>query len=249
MDPLWYRNFFDGVAVDFWRAAATPEWTKSDVELAWRELELRPGDCVLDCPCGHGRHAVELARRGCHVTGVDISAYCLQLANQEAKEAGVTLELRQGDMLELKDLPQSDAAYTLGNAFGYLDFAGTSQFARGIAATLRPGGRWLIDTGVAAESILPTLKPEDEYTFGGIHVKITNKYLADQSCLETTFVFTKDGQTTTQQNWSFIFTIAEIRRLLTGAGFNILALYGNPTSGPYTLGSGYLYIVAEKRTD
>jgi SAM-dependent methyltransferase len=247
MNPAWYRDFFDGVAVDFWVAAATPEWTERDVEMIWRELALKAGDRVLDCPCGHGRHSVELARRGCQVIGVDISSYCLKLAEEAAKAASVTLDLRQADMLELPSLPQCDAAYTLGNAFGYLDHAGTTQFARGIAAALRPGGRWLIDTGVAAESILPNLKPEMEFTLGGIHTRIANKYLADKSCLETTFVFTRDGQTQTQQNWSFIFTVAEIRRLLAATGFNLLALYDSPTGGAYALGSGYLYILCEKK--
>src|SRR6185369_9164736 len=173
MNPAWYRTFFDGIAVDFWVAAATPEWTTSDVAMIWRELNLKSGDRVLDCPCGHGRHAVELARRGCELIGVDISPYCLTLASDAAKKADVSIDLRLGDMLELPSLPPCDAAYTLGNAFGYMDYDGTSRFARGVAAVLRSGGRWLIDTGVAAESILPTLKPEMEFTLGGIHTKIT----------------------------------------------------------------------------
>jgi 2-polyprenyl-3-methyl-5-hydroxy-6-metoxy-1,4-benzoquinol methylase len=246
MNPAWYRNFFAGVAVDFWVAAATPEWTQSDVELIWRELQLKPGDRVLDCPCGHGRHAVELARRGCRVTGIDISAYCLQLAGEAGQRAGISLDLRQADMQELQDLAGYDAAFTVGNAFGYFDHAGSLQFMRGIAAALRPGGRWLIDTGIAAESILATLKPELDYTCGGITAKISNRYLAEESCFETTFTFTKDGQTETRQNWSFVFTVAEIRRMLTAAGFRVLALYGGPTGEPYTVGCGLLYIVAEK---
>jgi hypothetical protein len=180
------------------------------------------------------------------VIGVDISAYCLKLASEAAAKTGVKIDLRKADMLDLQGVPQCNAAYTLGNAFGYLDYDGTLQFARGMAAALRPGGRWLIDTGVAAESILPTLKPELEFTLGGIHTKIANKYLADQSCLETTFVFTRDGQTQTLQNWSFIFTAAEIRRLLTTAGFKVIALYGSTSGEPYTLGSGFLFVVGEK---
>ena len=89
MDPAWYRTFFDGITVDFWRDACTPEWTKSDVDLAWRELNLKDGVGVLDCPCGHGRHSLELARRGCRVTGIDISEYSLKLARESAQAAGL----------------------------------------------------------------------------------------------------------------------------------------------------------------
>jgi 2-polyprenyl-3-methyl-5-hydroxy-6-metoxy-1,4-benzoquinol methylase len=247
VDPFWYRTFFDRLTVDFWRDAATAEWTERDVNLAWRELQLAAGSRVLDCPCGHGRHCVELARRGCQVTGIDISSYCLELARQAAHAAAVDVELRQGDMLELTNLPACDAAITLGNAFGYLDHAGMSQFVRSVAAALRPGGRWLIDTGAVAESILPTLRPELEYTMGPLNVKIRNNYLADQSCLETDFDFTKNGHTETRRTWHFIFTAAEIRRMLTAAGLSVIALYGGANGEPYTMGSHFLYIVAENQ--
>lgn len=246
MDPAWYRTFFDGITVDFWVKACTPEWTKSDIDLAWRELALIAGDRVLDCPCGHGRHSLELARRGCQVTGIDISEYSLKIARESAAADGLKIDFRHGDMLELKNLPQFDAAVTLGNAFGYADHAGMSQFVRSVAAALRPGGRWLIDTGAVAESLLPNLRPEGQYDVGDIQFKIRNKYLADQSCLETTYELTRNGQTEVRQNWHFVFTAAEIQRMLTAAGLTVLALYGSPTSEPYILGSRMLYIVASK---
>ena len=52
MDPMWYRTFFDGITVDFWREATTPQWTQRDVELTWRESKLEAGNRVLDCLSG-----------------------------------------------------------------------------------------------------------------------------------------------------------------------------------------------------
>jgi SAM-dependent methyltransferase len=247
MDPYWYRTFFDGVTVDWWRSAVTPEWTKADVDLAWKELRLDGGSRVLDCPCGTGRHAIELARRGCQVTGIDISAYSLNLARRDAANAGIAVDFREGDMLELGNLPKVDAALTLGNSFGYLDHAGTTRFAQSVAATLAPGGRWLIDSGAVAESILPTLKPAFDYESGGISVHIANNYLIAESCLETTFEFTHAGQTETRHTWQFVFTLAEIRRMLAAVGLNTIALYGWGGGEPYSLGSRGLCLVAEKQ--
>lgn len=246
MNPAWYRSFFDELTVDFWCAAATTEWTLRDVELAWRELELRPGSRVLDCPCGHGRHAVELARRGCQVTGVDISTYGLELAQRAAQEAAVTVDFRHGDMLDLENVPAVDAAITLGNAFGYVDYEGMSRFTRSVGQALRPGGRWLIDTGAVAESILPNVKPELEFDIGGFKTRIRNRYLIDQSCLESTFDFTRNGQSETRRSYHFVFTVAEIRRLLAAAGLTIRALYGGAAGEEYQLGSHWLIIAAEK---
>ena len=133
-----------------------------------------------------------------------------------------------------------------GLGLGYLDHAGMSQFCRSIAAALRPGGRWLIETCAAAESLLPTLQPEREYTLGAIHVHSRNKYLAEQSCLETTYECTRDGQTQSFRNWHFVFTAAEIRRMLIAAGFQIVGMYGTSTGESYALGNSFLYLVSQK---
>ena len=53
------------------------------------ELKLEAGARLLDMGCGTGRHAVELARRGYQVTGVDISAGMLAQARANAEKAGV----------------------------------------------------------------------------------------------------------------------------------------------------------------
>jgi cyclopropane fatty-acyl-phospholipid synthase-like methyltransferase len=63
------------------------DWTKTFAEDLWlkpddvgaeeaafiaKVLHLHAGQAVLDAPCGAGRIAVHLARRGCAVTGIDL---------------------------------------------------------------------------------------------------------------------------------------------------------------------------------
>jgi SAM-dependent methyltransferase len=246
MDPAWYRTFFSGLAVDFWRVATTPEWTLADIDFAWPQLALRPGSRVLDCPCGHGRHSIELARRGCQVTGVDISQYSLTFARRSAEQAALRIEFVEADMLDLPDLGRFDAAITLGNSFGYMDHEGTSKFVRSVAAGLAPGGRWLIDCGAAAESLLPHLQPELTYEVGPYRMRACNSYLADKSCLETEYEIACNGKTETRRNWHFVFTVAEIQRMLRAAGLTLLQIYGSNTGEPFKLGSRMLYLVGEK---
>src|SRR5260370_4847393 len=57
---------------------------------------------VLDLCCGPGRHAVEFARRGLAVTGVDRSRYLLERARESADTAGITVEGVRDDLLELQ---------------------------------------------------------------------------------------------------------------------------------------------------
>jgi len=52
MDPKWYESFFQGIVLDMWRAAASPQQTRLEVDFLERALKLRPGARVLDVPCG-----------------------------------------------------------------------------------------------------------------------------------------------------------------------------------------------------
>ncbi len=242
----WYRDFFHGVAVELWHQAAPPAQTLQEVDLVWQELGLSPGSRVLDVPCGHGRHSVELARRGAVVTGIDISAEALALARTAATNAGVTVDWREADVSEPVDLPPCDAAITLGNSFGYFGPERMPHFVASVAAALKPGGRWLLDTGAVAESILANLKPELVYTIGEIGFHVQNEYLAAESCLHSTFTFTKNGASETREIWHWVFTVGEIRRMLAAAGLRTVATYSSLTREPYQLGSHYLYLVCEK---
>lgn len=62
---------------------------------------VRPGARVLEVAPGPGYLAVELARRGFRVSGVDISKSFVQIANEEARAAGVAIDFRQGNASQL----------------------------------------------------------------------------------------------------------------------------------------------------
>jgi ubiquinone/menaquinone biosynthesis C-methylase UbiE len=81
------------------------------------------GKRYLDIGCGSGRYAVNLARLGAQVVGVDFSAAMLDLACQYSKAEGVADKARfiEGDMdkwMESTD-EHFDAAYAMG-VFDYL---------------------------------------------------------------------------------------------------------------------------------
>ena len=100
----WWKPFFKGPYAEIQRLDATRvEKTSRQVDALIRLMDLKPGHAVLDAPCGVGRHAIELARRGLKVTGVDLNDEAVDLARRRAKEEGVIVDFQVGDMRYLND--------------------------------------------------------------------------------------------------------------------------------------------------
>jgi ubiquinone/menaquinone biosynthesis C-methylase UbiE len=82
------------------------------------------GKSYLDLGCGSGRYAINLARLGANVVGLDFSAAMLELAKAYAKEEGVGSKVKfvETDMNRWMDKTDQhfDAAFAMG-VFDYLD--------------------------------------------------------------------------------------------------------------------------------
>lgn len=79
---------------------------------------LKPGR-ALDIACGVGRHAIFLAEHGWHVTAVDSSRVGIEILQQRAREAGLTMEARVAD-LESGEFYIEPGTYDLVCVFYYL---------------------------------------------------------------------------------------------------------------------------------
>lgn len=92
---------------------------------------------VLDAGCGTGRVAVELARRGAEVTGVDVDPEMLAMA--EGKSADVHWLL--GDLARA-DLPRDhfDLALLAGNVMIFVEVGTEGTVLANVASAVRPGG-------------------------------------------------------------------------------------------------------------
>lgn len=127
----------------------TPSWETGRPQRVVARLvtegAFAPGDRVLDAGCGSGRHAVLLARAGCHVTGVDIAAAAVararSLVQAGAPDVADRVRFLVADARELPgDGAPFDAALDVG-LFHVLQPADAGAYARSLASVTRPGGR------------------------------------------------------------------------------------------------------------
>jgi SAM-dependent methyltransferase len=230
----WYESFFHGVTLDLWRRAIPPEQTQAEAEFLVEQLNCAPGSQVLDVPCGNGRLSFELAKRGLRVTGVDISEEFIEEAKSMLKEsldpsahADGTDPLAQldfilADMRHLEGTRVYDGAYCFGNSFAFLGYDETETFLRAVARALKPAARLIVHTGMAAESVLPDFEEQSCHEMGNLSLTIKERYVAEQSCIDSEYIFERDGQKETRVAREWIYTTAEIQRMLTRAGFEVL---------------------------
>ena len=240
----WWRDFFGGLAVRFWDAAVPESATAEDAAFLWKHLGLRAGSRVLDVPCGSGRLTRPLAAAGCRMTGVDISAEALATARAEGED---TIRYVEAEMRELPWREEFDAAFCFGNSFGFLDDSGNEEFLAAVAGTLRPGGRFALDYGQTAECVLPRLEPRQEGEIGGFHFVEETRYDPATARIENRFTFARDGQTETKLASQRAYALAELTRLLDGAGLETRRYFGSPREEPFGVASPRLLLLAEKR--
>jgi SAM-dependent methyltransferase len=236
----WWRDMF-----------VSPSWQR--LQLAWEEaddadedarravraLQLRPGERVLDVPCGTGRIARRLRAAGNPTVGVDATARFLL----EAAQAGVPVI--RADMRTTVVRPGTfDAAICVWGSFGYFDEDGDRAQARALAEALAPGGRCLVDT-LAADSLLPRFRADDSWEHGGIHVDEHRWYDGASRRIETTWTFTRGAEREQQVTSMRLYSVAELTDVLADAGFSSFQAL-NGELHPFDPSSGRLWLVAAR---
>ena len=126
--------------------------TFQEVSFLERALGLEPKESVLDLGCGAGRHAIEFARRGYKVVGIDISPWLLAVAQERADKAGVQITCVQGSVANLEELLGEGIAFDgaisiCESGFGVLGgWKEDLVFLKGVRAVLKPKRRFVLTT-------------------------------------------------------------------------------------------------------
>jgi SAM-dependent methyltransferase len=247
MQTNWWKDFFHGIALDFWRAVVSDEQTSAEADFIQKQLQLTAGAKLLDVPCGNGRLSIELARRGFQPTGVDIASEFIAEAKTAAIKCGVKVDFHERDMRDLPWTGEFDGAFCFGNSFGYLDDQGNADFLKAVWRVLQPGAKFLIDTGSIAECLLPLFKEHRSLEVGGITLVADSIYDQAQGRMFTEYSFVRDGQTDKRPSSQRIYTYRELSGLLREAGLEPIAAYASLTTEPFKLGAQRLLMVSEKR--
>jgi SAM-dependent methyltransferase len=249
-DIDWWRDFFGEPWSRVQARGYAPERTSGECDLIEKALGLADAASVLDIPCGIGRHAIELARRGFKVTGVDFNPAYIATAKAAADAAGVSPEFVTCDMREFSVAEPFDAAFCYFGSFGYFSDEGNERFARAVSRSLRPGGRFLIE-GHLCDTLLPIFRERDWFWLDpatkSARVLEERRWDMDSGRVESEWtIIDNEGIRSAAVSMMRIYFYRELRELLGRAGFASVAVLDGRSAEPFQMGARRAFVVAEK---
>jgi SAM-dependent methyltransferase len=114
-----------------------------DVDTIEKFVRIKPPMKILDVGCGNARHAIEFARRGYHVVGIDVAKIFLDKAKTAASKADVSVELRYQRASELNENESFDFALAFWHTIGFMSHNEIHQHFKAIYKALKPNCRFL----------------------------------------------------------------------------------------------------------
>lgn len=218
----WYEND------RFWelmRPYMFPDerWERAteEVDALVERLDLKPGDDVLDVPCGPGRHALELADRGMELTAVDRTRLFVEEVEELAEQQGLDIEVQMEDMRQFRRPGFYDAILNLFTSFGYFeDQEDDRRVLELFFENLRPGGAVVLEMA-GKEGLARNYCARDWNEFDDGAILLEHRELSqDWSWITNRWILlTPDEQRHEFRLGHRLYSGAELRRLVERAGF------------------------------
>lgn len=214
---------------------------------------------IADVGCGTGRHAIELARRGHHIVGIDASEFMLRRAEARAQREGQRLMTVMADAARLPLKPGTfDVATMMFAVLGYLGSAGSSIAAlKMIHRALRPGGLLIFDVWYGPAVLKDPPRQRVRIASGPhgeevIRVAFPTLDPLTQDCLVQYLIWRIDRKGTStrveERHRVHYFFPTEIENLLAATGYEKLHWFAFPDGAHPPDDQHWNVLVVAKRT-
>jgi 2-polyprenyl-3-methyl-5-hydroxy-6-metoxy-1,4-benzoquinol methylase len=226
------------------------ERTRIELDGVIRLLELRPGQRILDCPCGYGRHSNALARLGFEVVGSDINGEMLAPAIKAAEGISNVRYVKE-NMQDLAYRDEFDAVINLFFSFGFFETEEENDAVlRNFYDALKPGGKFMMHTDINVPRLFSgTYKLHEKRSLkSGKQLEIIESFDPPNRRLTGQWIIiSPDGAREECTPYSHrIYTFEDFAEHCVATGFRNVKGYGGWDGSPLTEHSEDMMVVAEK---
>src|SRR5262249_3005490 len=242
MAQEWFVDLYDEFRMLTGFGSVSQEQTGKEIDFLCDVLSLTPGSTVLDLFCGAGRHSIELTRRGCNTTGIELNASYAEIAR---KNAPMPARFVVGDVRHVDFGAGFDACIIMFNSFGYFADAEERLVLQKVHEALRSGGRFLIEI-LNRDWLLMNWRERAEKMVDDVRVVETRHFDALSS--RNDFRIERHSATGTivkEGSWRF-YSPHEMKDILEGIGFRFLQAYSSLAKEPLTKDTRLMRLLFER---
>ena len=236
----WFRDWFQNDYLTLYQHRDVEE-ARQFLDHIIPELTPLPNRRVLDLACGAGRHAGYLASMGYRVIGVDLSMPLLRRAVEDHCSDDVSWV--QGDM---RRVPLGDSSVSvvvnLFTSFGYFRDDGDNEVVlKEVARVLMDGGWFVLDT-LNPGFVESTLVARSERTLDDLVIVEEREIDRQKNRVNKTIHLDREGQRKTFVESVRMYSVEELRQMLSVVGLVPRLLWGDYYGGDYELQSPRIII-------
>lgn len=221
-----------------WMPFPNPKISAKDVDEIEKFINIKPPMKILDVGCGNARHAIEFARRGYQVMGIDVAKLFLNEAKSAVRKADVHVELRYQRASELNEKESFDFALAFWHTIGFMSDKEIHRHFKAIFGALKPKSKFLyvfqgpkLIPGQESEQCQSTKNWEEKNGTFMLTEKSIQEGYRNEYCV---VIDTKKGEIIEYKEHQKAMSLDTIISYLRNSGFDMVKAYNNFDRSPAT---------------
>ena len=229
VDPGWWKTLFDEVyLLTDARSVCDRRVTHREVDLICQMLPIQDGHKLLDLCGGHGRHSLELSRRGnTACTLLDYSEKLIHIARDNASKNNLKMEFICGDARRMDIAPDHyNHVIIMGNSLGYIQEDGADARILSEAYRVLRRGGWILVDVANGDAVRSTFTPNAWHEIDDNVVVCRQREIQEPFICVREIVLSKTDGLIRDQNYAIrMYDAAALSDLLTGSGFDPIRIH------------------------
>lgn len=226
MAEAWYEDWFDSPLYELLYANRDEQEAARLVSLLEDLIPPEDYPAVLDLGCGRGRHAFNMAQRGYHVTGIDLSELAVEKARKRAGELGLSnVSFCIRDMRHPL-VRHFDAVVNLFTTFGYFDSDRENEkVIESAAEMLKEDGILFIDY-LNPNVVRSNLNPRENGTIDGLAYEI-ERYIKNGAIFKEIEFHDSSGHTACYMERVKLYDLPWFKEVFESQNLKLVRTFGD----------------------